>query len=59
MHSIAAKIFTLPEETVLYSGHTAETTVGAEKSFYSNEIAQTAINGKEIAHPLFAQSRPS
>ncbi len=32
--SIRERIFTLPEETVLYSGHTEETTVGAEKRRY-------------------------
>lgn len=32
--SIADKIFSLPPETVLYSGHTEKTTVAAEKSRY-------------------------
>ncbi|MBA4699585.1 MAG: MBL fold metallo-hydrolase [Ruminococcus sp.] len=32
--SIYTKIFTLPDETVLYSGHTRETTVGYEKIFH-------------------------
>ena len=32
--SIAREVFTLPPETVLYSGHTEETTVGAEMARY-------------------------
>ena len=32
--SIAREVFTLPPETVLYSGHTAPTTVGAEMARY-------------------------
>ena len=32
--SIMNKIFTLPDDTVLYSGHSAETTVGIEKNRY-------------------------
>lgn len=32
--SIEKKIFTLPKQTVLYSGHTAPTTVGAEQNFW-------------------------
>lgn len=34
IRSIREKILTLPEETVLYSGHTEETTVGAERKRY-------------------------
>ena len=33
--SILQKIFALPKETVLYSGHSEPTTVGAEKSRYN------------------------
>ena len=32
--SIAREVFTLPPETVLYSGHTEPTTVGAEMARY-------------------------
>ena len=32
--SIAHEVFTLPPDTVLYSGHTGETTVGAEMARY-------------------------
>lgn len=32
--SITEKILTLPEETVLYSGHSEETTIGTEKRRY-------------------------
>jgi len=28
------RVFTLPDDTVLYSGHSEPTTVGAEKRFY-------------------------
>ena len=35
-HSITRKIFNLPENTVIYSGHGPETTVGAEKR--QNEV---------------------
>ena len=35
MKSIKEKILTLPPETVLYSGHTTETTVEREKGMYS------------------------
>ena len=34
IRSIREKILTLPEETVLYSGHTEETTVGTERKRY-------------------------
>lgn len=34
VQSIIGKIFTLPEETVIYSGHTEQITVGAEKRRY-------------------------
>ena len=34
MNSIRTKILTLPEETILYSGHSEPTTVGAEKKFF-------------------------
>lgn len=34
MQSIGQKIFALPDDTVLYSGHTPPTTVGAEKPMY-------------------------
>lgn len=33
--SIEKKIFTLPDNTVLYSGHSAPTTVGMEKKYYN------------------------
>ena len=32
LHSVREHIFPLPEETVLYSGHGPETTVGDEKN---------------------------
>lgn len=32
--SIQERILTLPDQTMLYSGHSAETTVGAEKHYY-------------------------
>ena len=32
--SIAEKILTLPDDTVLFSGHSEQTTVGAEKQMY-------------------------
>ena len=32
--SIMERIFTLPDDTVLYSGHTEQTTVGTEKRKY-------------------------
>ncbi len=34
MKSIRTKILTLPDETILYSGHSEPTTVGAEKNFF-------------------------
>ena len=34
IRSIREKILTLPEETVLYAGHTEETTVGTERKRY-------------------------
>ena len=34
LQSIRQRILTLPEETRLYSGHSAETTVGAERRYY-------------------------
>ena len=33
-NSIRTKILTLPEETILLSGHTDQTTVTAEKNFF-------------------------
>ena len=35
IRSITERILTLPENTVLYSGHSEETTVGTEKRRYS------------------------
>jgi len=32
IHSVETKIFTLPDETVIYPGHGPETTVGQEKA---------------------------
>ena len=34
IQSIMERVFTLPDETVLYSGHTEPTTVGVEKRYY-------------------------
>ena len=34
IQSIMERLFTLPDDTVLYSGHSEPTTVGAEKRFY-------------------------
>lgn len=34
IQSIMERVFTLPDDTVLYSGHSEPTTVGAEKRFY-------------------------
>ena len=34
IRSIRERILTLPDQTALYSGHSAETTVGAEKRYY-------------------------
>ena len=34
MHSIREKVLTLPDDTVLLSGHTEATTVGAERRYY-------------------------
>ncbi|MBR1443920.1 MAG: MBL fold metallo-hydrolase [Firmicutes bacterium] len=34
IQSITERIFTLPDETVLYSGHSKPTTIKAEKKFY-------------------------
>ena len=34
LQSIRQRILTLPEETRLYSGHSEETTVGAEQHYY-------------------------
>lgn len=34
LRSIGEKIFSLPEDTVLYSGHSEKTTVGVEKRRY-------------------------
>ena len=34
LRSICEKIFSLPEDTVLYSGHSEKTTVGVEKRRY-------------------------
>ena len=37
-NSIRTKILTLPDETILFSGHTEETTVADEKIFWQNLI---------------------
>ena len=34
VESITEKIFALPDDTVLYSGHSEETTIGTEKRRY-------------------------
>lgn len=34
IQSIMERVFTLPDDTVLYSGHSEPTTVGAEKRYY-------------------------
>ena len=34
MHSIREKVLSLPDDTVLLSGHTEATTVGAERRYY-------------------------
>ena len=38
--SIFEKVFTLPDDTVLYSGHSEQTTVGTEKRRYSGKLFQ-------------------
>lgn len=38
LRSIGETIFSLPEDTVLYSGHSEKTTVGEEKRRYHNQL---------------------
>lgn len=38
IQSIMERVFTLPDDTVLYSGHSEPTTVGAEKRFMECEV---------------------
>jgi hydroxyacylglutathione hydrolase len=47
MHSIRSQILTLPDETVLYSGHGPETTVGHERA--TNPFLAPQLGGSSFA----------